>query len=169
MKVAQGLTREEKIKSAKELREQQELTYREIGERLGVCAATAWKLLHPERTQQLSAKDNSRPERKAAKRQWEKDNRAVCPQCGGKMRAGSRCPSHRPNLCRPCIRANRRAKIIRFIELRERGFTNREIERQESLPYNAVAGLLSQARAEGFQVPPPPYWSRAKSNGAMAA
>jgi hypothetical protein len=153
------MTRSEKIAKASELR-RQGLTYDSIGKRFGVSGTAVYRWLNPDWAREQDRKDAANPERKRGKRQWEKDNRAECPQCGGQLQAGSRCPSRRSTVCAQCVSDNRRAKIVRFIGLRREGLTNAEIERRDELPYNAVATLLCEAKKEGFDVPPPPYWTR---------
>lgn len=156
------MTREEKIAKAKRLRDEG-LTYAEIAEQLGVTASCVQKWLNPERTKEWLRHDNARPERKRVKRQWEKENRAECPQCGGLMGQGTAGRSKRPELCRECRGEEARHKRLRYIELRGQGLTNLEIEAKLGLPFNTVGKALTEARQEGLDVPPPPYWERGKA------
>lgn len=159
------MTRESRIAKARKLREQG-LTYREIGERLGVSTSVAynditgkqeeakrrWVQEHPERVRAQNLA------RHAAKREWEA---GTCQQCGGPQATGKR-----SECCDQCHRANRRAASVErakgFIELRERGFLNYEIAEHEGASEPAVASLLSRAsRVYGLTVPPSPYHSGA--------
>lgn len=153
------MTREQKIAKAQELRDRG-LTYKAIGERLGVSRTCVWKYLNPIREREISRRSNLK--RSPAKRAWERENRAECPGCGGVLGAGSACPSHRPSQCAKCVRDIARERIVHFIRLREKGLTNREIEKLEGLGSNVVATALTGAGRFGLVVPPSPYWSRGK-------
>lgn len=149
------MTREQKIAKAKELREEG-LTYREIGERISESNSVAWGFCNPDARRAINKRDNAK--RRAARRQWEEGE---CPGCGGRL-----ANAYRSERCRECQReAQRREtreRVEHFIELREAGHTNAEIERMECLPYNAVANALcSHARRFGLAVPPSPYRSGA--------
>jgi len=161
-----ALSREQNIAKARELREQG-LVLREIGERLGVHQVTVWQWLNPGKTRDKQRKDAAK--RGPAKRQWERDNRAGCPQCGSEMGQGSRSPSKRFDRCAACRRTNARSRWGRLISLREQGLTNREIASATGTTAAAVASTLYTAGQHGFEVPPPPYWSRGKSSGQVAA
>lgn len=163
------LSRDQKIEKAKELREQGQ-TYEAIASALGITGSCVQKWLKPEWAKRQAAKSNGK--RKAYKRQWQEDHRASCPECGSPLCQGSRTSSTPPTSCQDCYESQRRSqrnqKIVRFIELRREGLTNAEIERRDKLPFNTVAKLLWEAKKEGFDVPPPPYWSR-KNSPAVAA
>lgn len=157
------LTREQKIEKARELRER-DWTYAQIGIRLGVTGSCVHGWLKPEWLAEKRRRSNAK--RHEAKRQWERDNRAACPQCGAPMGQGSRCPSARPELCRDCVQENARRKQLQYIDLREEGLTNREIEERLGLPFNTVANALAKARRDGLRVAPSPYWNRTQSKVA---
>jgi transposase len=54
-------------------------------------------------------------------------------------------------------KVKRRTEMIR---LRNKGLSNREIAGELGTSERAVATILYRAKQEGFDVPPPPYWSR---------
>jgi len=152
------LTREQKIAEARRLRKRG-LTYREIGERLGVSTRAVWAWLNPEAQKAIVRGVNAK--RTKAKREWARANRAACPQCGKPMgpgTAGRKCRV--PRRCRTCLKRESRERTERYIALRERGMLNFQIAEREGVPTHKVAGALSRAKEEhGLPVPPSPYHS----------
>lgn len=149
-------------REAKKL-QRKEMSYREIGETLGVSNTTvcelltgkvsvrvkAWKEAHPERLREYEQKRNR------YKREWESGE---CEQCGGVIS-----DFRRAELCRDCrlheYEREFKAKAVRYIELRKEGLLNGEIEERESLPRSAVAAHLSRAKHNyGMDVPRSPYF-----------
>jgi len=158
------VTREQKIAKAKRLREQG-LTYQQIAERLNVSSnGVVSRWLNPERAKEADRRSNAK--RNDYKRQWDRDNRAECPRCGGAMCAGSRSPSHCPDRCWECLRDEADARIRRFIALRREGLLNPEIAEREGTTVPAVAMTLSNARRQGYDVPPSPYGPAAARDAA---
>jgi hypothetical protein len=151
------VTRSEKIAKAREL-SAKGWNNREIGERLGVSTSAAWKWLHPDAVREINRRDNAR--RGPEKRAWEDRARATCSECGTKLGVGSAMPSKAAERCVNCIRDAARSRIVRFIELREAGKTNRQIASAERISEHAVAMLFYKAYRYGLVVPAPPYWSR---------
>lgn len=78
-----------------------EWSYGRIARALGVGEPAVWKVLNPERARKFNARQNARPERKAAKAAWDKahpeSHRAEC-ECGSEMKRGSA-------RCDGCVRA----------------------------------------------------------------
>ena len=140
----------ERVKRAEELCAEG-ATYREIAEELGLKdPRQAWRWLNPEA---LRA-ENKR--RRAKKREWESGK---CPECGGYMGSAKRSDTQVCEFCR--AEENERmfkARARRFIELREEGWLNSEIEDYEGLSYNTVAVTLKDARKRGMDVPRSPYF-----------
>lgn len=147
---------------AKKLR-RKKISYRKIGETLGVSETTvcefltgkvsvrlkAWKEAHPEHLREYEQKRNH------YKREWE---RGECEQCGGVIS-----DFRRAELCRDCrldeYEREFKAKAIRYIELRKEGLLNGEIEERESLARNTVAVHLCRAKRDyGMDVPRSPYF-----------
>lgn len=153
------MRREEKIAEAIRLREEG-LSYREIGERLGVSKSCAQRWVKPEWARERGRIDNAK--RRAAKFAWESGS---CPRCGGHL--GDR---HRSDQCGNCEREDRRRKAReraeRYIQMRSEGLLNREIAERENVSPNIVAVALSKATRYGLTVPPPPYWDRGKERSA---
>jgi hypothetical protein len=123
-----------------------------------------WKRQHPERVREWARRDSARPERKAAKRAHENAARKRCPDCGQPMGAGSGYLSKGAALktCGDCKVRAARERTERFIALRGEGLNNRMIAEREDCTPHVVACVLSRASRYGLEVPPPPYWSRAK-------
>ena len=153
------MTREQKIAEAKRLREQG-LPLRYIARELGVGTACIWRWLNPERAQELNRISNAK--RSDAKRQWARDNRAECPQCGADMGAGTKGRTVLPRSCRACIDDEVRSRMVRYIELRKEGLTNRQIAEREKVGENVVAKTLWLAGRYGLTVPRSPYFDRGK-------
>lgn len=142
---------------AKKLR-RKGLSYEEIGQRLGISKATvceyltgkisAWKEANPDRCREYEAKRNP------YKREWEEGE---CEQCGGRI-----ADFRRAALCHECRLDEHerafKAKARRFVELREEGLSNPEIESHLELPYNTVASTLADARKRGMNVPRSSYF-----------
>ena len=152
------MTREQRIEQAEALRGEGGFTYREIGEWLGVSTGTVWGWCNPEARHAIDKRVNAK--RGPAKRKWEDEQRAECPECGQLMQAGSALPSRKVKRCAECVRDEVDARLHRFIRLRKEGLTNVEIGRREGLSAHAVASALYSARGNGWSVPPSPYWSR---------
>ena len=146
------MTREQKIELAKELREQGR-TYREIAEELGErWSTTIHRWLHPEKL----AEENRR--RRAAKRQWENAQRALCPGCGEPMGAGSAMPSRQDReLCRKCcFQAKEEAREGRdqlIALLWNRGLTLAEIADRLDSTTNSIGVAVNRLRDEGYELP----------------
>lgn len=103
---------------------------------------------HPERVRAANIARND------YKREWEAGE---CSQCGG------RTSDRRVKLCGPCRKEQQadafKSKAQYFIELREEGLTNAEIERRDGLKFNTVAVHLSRAKKRyGMDVPRSPYF-----------
>lgn len=146
---------------AKKLR-RKGLSYKKIGQRLGISKTTvreyltgkvsirskAWKEANPDRCREYEAKRNP------YKREWEEGE---CEQCGGPIADFRRsAPCHE---CRLDEHERAfKAKARRYIRLREEGLSNPEIESHLELPYNTVAGTLSFARKRGMDVPRSPFF-----------
>lgn len=155
------MKRETKVERARKLREEdpKRWTYKALGERFGVTQGCVQKWLKPEWAQEKARLSNAK--RGAAKRAWEKEQTALCPQCGGKMGLGSALPSKQPRggICRACLRDEARRRTVRFIELREAGYLNTEIAAQEDVSQAVVASAFSRASKDfGLEVPPSPYY-----------
>jgi DNA-binding CsgD family transcriptional regulator len=104
---------------------------------------------HPERIRAANLARND------YKREWEAGE---CPQCGGVI-----ADYRRSELCRPCRKEQNadefKAKAQYFIERREEGLTNAEIERRDGLSHNTVAVHLYQAKKRfGITAPRCPYF-----------
>jgi hypothetical protein len=109
------VTRDEKIAKARELRSRRDpetgfsMSYREIGERLGVTHGCVIKWLNPERARLARKADNAR--RGPAKRAWDNAHRDNCTRCGRTLRAASSLPSRQnTGLCRPCVQDDMKAQ-----------------------------------------------------------
>lgn len=137
------MTREQKIAKARELSAagvQQSV----IASRLGVVPSTVWRWLHPEEHRQRELARNG------YKRQWERDNRAACPNCGTPMAAGSRSASKRPELCRDChledqLENSTTAEIARAWS---EGKTTRQIATQIKRSPDFVSRMIARIRHE---------------------
>lgn len=127
------------------------LTYREIGERLGITTKQAWRACNRE----YCAAEEKR--RRAYKREHENGRRAPCPSCGGLMQAGSAVPSHRPSLCRSCysaIEAERIAERDREIEaLWAAGASMNQIADLFGWSPEYVSVEIDRARSRGADLP----------------
>lgn len=146
---------------AKKLR-RKGLTYEKIAQELGISKTTvceyltgkvsirtkAWKEANPDRCREYEAKRNP------YKREWEE---GACEHCGGRI-----ADFRRSELCQECRLDEHdrafRAKARRFIGLREKGLSNREIESLLELPHNTIAVTLKDARKRGMDVPRSPYF-----------
>lgn len=101
------MTREQKIKNARELRAQG-LTYAETADYLGGSISTVYRWLNPERTAPYRNGRAIDPERaRAYDREYRRNLRINCPQCAGPMKPES-------TLCQPCHEdeVDRRARQI---------------------------------------------------------
>lgn len=158
-------TRDQKIAKARELREEG-LTYREIGERLGVAEHTSWSWLNPEARRAIDRRVNAK--RTKAKNEWARENRAACPKCGKPMGPGTKGRRTRvPKRCRTCLKQESREHTERFIALRERGLLNPQIAEREGVPVATVAVALSRAeRDHGLAVPPSPWYHQVPEQAA---
>lgn len=154
------MTREQKIAKARRRRDEG-LSLQKIAEELGVTASCIWKWLNPERCREQTMLQNAK--RNAAKRQWAREHRAECPQCGGEMGAGSGSPSRRRRICAECVSDNARARTVRYIELRKRGMRNPQIAEVEKTTTAGVTTTLSGAYRYGLTVPRSPYWERGRA------
>lgn len=96
-----ALSKDRRIEKAKRLRGQEGLTYREIGERLGVSTRTAYRYVNPgveakDRATAQRYKDRNREALRAYHRRYNQTHKGECPQCGGEMdrstvRRGGKC------------------------------------------------------------------------------
>lgn len=73
------------------------LSNAEIGRRLGVNGSTVYKWLNPEKAREWNRQQNAA--RREAKREWARNNRATCPECGAIRGVNS---GSQGTLCRPC-------------------------------------------------------------------
>ena len=131
------------------------LTLAEIAGRLGYKSpSSAWKLLNPERNQERMRKDNAK--RNEVKREWERRNRASCPECGQPMRAGSRSVSHRPTRCRKCRTLAERTNVDDRAQRIERwwaeGLKLREIGERLGWTEAHVGVEIGRLRAKGYDL-----------------
>jgi DNA-directed RNA polymerase specialized sigma24 family protein len=147
------MTRDEKIAEAWRLRGDR-LTYAEIARQLGVGYGAVAKWLNPEAARRWNAKQAARPERKAAKRQWERDpaNRGDCVECGGKRGMGERSDG----LCRACVIARKERKRRLILEGYRAGKTPVEIAAETGMRVGTIATEAYEMRREGIEVPRAP-------------
>jgi transposase len=145
------VTREEKITEARKLRGEG-LSYQAVADALGVAGSTVQKWLKPEWAKKSNAK------RGPAKRAWEANQRADCPNCGAPMQIGSKMPSHASERCAECVRDEGRSRTIRYIAMRKEGLLNTEIAEREGVRVVVVAAVLSRADRYGLTVPRSPYF-----------
>lgn len=132
------------------------LSNAEVGRRLGRSGSAVWKVLHPEKVKEINRKDAA--ERNDYKRQWERDNRASCPECGHPMKAGSVSASKRSERCRACHLAGLERRRLEMVALRRRGMKNVEIARQLDTPVDAVAHVLYRERKLDPSIPRSPHY-----------
>lgn len=151
------MKREIKIERARKLREEdpKRWTYDALGKRFGVTGTCIQKWLKPEWAREKARKDNAK--RSAAKRQWERENRAKCPDCGQPMGAGSRCPSARPERCTVCDNARRVERVgLRGREIEAwwaEGLTMSEIAEKLGWTVNHLCSEFVRLRKKGFHLP----------------
>ena len=147
------MTRAEKVAQAKALRDEG-LLLREIAERLGLSSARrAHELLYDPDESNVRAR-----KQKAG---------GACVDCGEPTAYDVGRPYER---CRQCAldrmartrRSQRVQRGLRMIALRHEGLLNHEIAARCDCSPAAVAGLLCRMARDGYEVPPPPYWSRAR-------
>lgn len=141
------MTRAEKVALAQDLRAEG-LTYQAIGDHFGVSHSAVIKWLHPDKAQEYARRQESRPERKAAKRQWDREHyRGTCEECGGQT---TRRPVTR---CRKC--ADRHAAWAReqIIEGYRAGRTAYEIAEATGIPRNTVTREACRLRRTGVEIP----------------
>lgn len=153
------MTREQKIQRARELREAG-FTYQDIAEEFGVSKSCAQRWCKPEWAKARDRKQNAK--RGPQKRAWEDKQRAICPNCGEEMGAGSTRPCRRRKVCRACFEYEGRSRTVRFIGLRKQGLNNSRIAAAEDCSAWAVANVLSKAHRYGLTVPRSPYFERGK-------
>lgn len=108
-----------------------------------------WRERNPEKVRE----ENKR--RNPYKRAWAEGE---CSECGGRI-----ADYRRSEVCLDCrldeSERKFKAKARRFIELREEGLSNVEIESLEGLPDNTVAVHLYRAKKRyGIDVPRSPYF-----------
>jgi transposase len=141
------VTRDQKIASARELREQG-FYYREIGERYGVSFSTVYRWLHPERAKEF--RHRNREALRAYDREYNRTHRAECPSCGGEMdretgRGGGICAG-----CRADEVDRRAAKIERWWA---DGLTLKEIAQQLDWSEGHISNELHRLREKGYDLP----------------
>jgi len=155
--------REIKIERARRLRKEDPAywTYKRLGERYGVSTTTicewltgkvsAWKAAHPERVRELNLKRN------AAKREWERNHRAKCPECGGEMGAGSasrKAPPARCKECQPFWEAERvHERAERIVEWWGGGLSLGEIAGRLGWSVSHLGQEFHRLRERGYDLP----------------
>jgi transposase len=153
-------SRDEKIAQAQRLRSEG-LTYRDIGEQLGVTHSAVIKWLDPERERKRQRRDNQRPERKQAKRAWERAvysdpaRRKPCPSCGrptGSLLWDSRSPQE----CAACRHERRLARWVQIEAWWAQGLLRREICERLDWTQRRLSAELGRMRKAGRDVPPRP-------------
>jgi transposase len=147
--------REEKIAKARELRERG-LSYRHIGERLGVTNSCVAKWLNPERTREWNRRSEAKPERKAAKRAHEKQSRAMC-ACGNPMGQGSGYPGYRYNQCDECRVLEERERVDeraqRIVAWWAEGETLKQIASRLGWTVGHLSQEFDRLRGRGYELP----------------
>lgn len=142
------LSREQKLVRAKELRGSG-LTYREIGEQLGVSTGTVYRWLNPERVAPYRNGRAINPERaRALDKRYSREKRYYvdCPQCGNKMHQDS-------SLCEGC-RADDVDRRARRIEAWwAEGKLMREIADLLGWSRGRLSMEFSRLRAKGYGLP----------------
>ena len=157
------MTREQKIAKAVELRAEGR-GLREIAEEFGVTTGCIFKWVNPDRAKAYGRRDSARPERRVAKRAWEKNHRATCSECGGSMGVGSALSSGERNtartasdVCAECNSRRRAERCVEMMRLRHEGLLTIEIGQRLGVPAATVATEMTRLRALGFDIPPSPY------------
>jgi transposase len=150
-----GVTRDEKISRARELRVQG-MSYAAVGDALGVEKSTAMRWLNPERTREWVRRSNAK--RAAAKLAWQHAHRMACPNCGDSMGLGSSMKSKQTETCRRCrftkLRSERETRRSRIAAMWNAGKTATEIaEALDSTP-GSISVELTRMRHDGWSVPP---------------
>lgn len=150
-----GVTREQKIATARKLRESG-LTYREIGERFGVGHACVWKWLHPDVVAESNRRDNQR--RAPQKRAYAQSKRAACEDCGTPLSAGSSWPSRRrTGKCRTCWELDEAERIEpRRRQIEEwwaEGLSLRAIAERLGWSRDHLSVEIHRMREAGYAVP----------------
>lgn len=122
-----------------------DMSYAEIGRRLGVTQSAAWKALNPARAKEYAARDNAIPERHEAKKAWERENhRRPCPTCSGEKDRHS-------EACQGCMDATAAVRGSLTEGMWADGWSAREIA---DVFGHASAGFVGAMRARGWDLPP---------------
>jgi hypothetical protein len=102
-----------------------------VARRVGRRPSTVWKVLNPERTLVLNARDRTsrRLQRRATDRVRAERLRGTCLECGGKMGAGHA----EDGTCIDCLKARRRARAERMAQMWAEGLSMREIGKRVGL------------------------------------
>lgn len=165
------MTREQKIERTRELRAEG-LTYREIGERLGLTTriaryyakvakvydrkcATCGEPFEPEHGKELTCSPECwRVAEDARKRAWDrahpKAHKTECPQCGGEM---ERATARRSGICQACHEdeVDRRARQIE--RWWAEGLLLKEIASRLGWSLGHIAQEFDRLRAKGYNLP----------------
>lgn len=144
------MTRAEKVARAQELRAEG-LSYRVVGDRLGVTGGAIWKWLHPEATREINRRNNtSQAERKRA---WERDpaNKVPCPKCGGPT--GHTRGQGDAHQCRTCLDAEVAEFRQAIIDGYRAGVPAWRIAEQIGRPENTVKSEAHRLRLKGIDLP----------------
>lgn len=133
-------------------------SYSRIARFLGVTHSAVWKLLNPERALEVSRRDNARPERKRAKRAFDReyDRRPeVRGECGNPCCKNLRGIGHgdrsRRGYCSECARAVADVRQTLTEGMWAEGWTVYEIE--AALGVNSRGGYVGACRARGWDLP----------------
>jgi transposase len=149
------VTRAEKVAEAKRLKAEG-LRHREIAERFGCTTSAVTKMLNPNVTE-WNRRDSARPERKAAKAQWNRDNPPRCPECG-------RPKGNHTKLCQDCWDAHEserlHARATRIVDWWAEGLSLREIGARLGWTANHVQVQIHKLRAAGYPLPYRYRWNR---------
>lgn len=154
------MTRDEKVAEAQRLRAEG-LTLQAIGDRFGATHTCVWRWLNPERSAEHVRKQNARPERRAAKRAWEREHdRGECP-CGATLAVGARRKGI--EVCRDChdemqaVGTAMRRERIR--DLWEAGATRKEIVQALASTSPSIQTEMARMRREGWELPLRRNWT----------
>lgn len=127
------MTRPERVAKAQRLRAEGK-TYREIGERLGICTTTAYAYLNPAKRGQWG-------------RKWYRRHLIECPQCGGKMHPKS-------SLCAECRSEDVHRRALQIEEWWAEGLTCPEIMQRLGWSKGHISIEINRLRNCGYN---PPY------------
>jgi len=144
--------REALIEQARKLREDERLTYRQIGERLGVGATTVNRWLNPDHAKKQNAGSvawkHAHQEHRAAYAS-KRASSGVCSRCSGRMSL-----NHTGGVCLTCRGQDAETRCERIAALWGQGRTSTEIAAVLGTTRGTICSDIMRMREAGWDMPP---------------